>query len=64
MYSMGDGVPKDDANAEAWYLKAAQQGDAMAKAHFHLEKMLNEAASEGDKAVASQDHEPRRVDYS
>ena len=30
MYSEGEGVPKDSAEAVNWYRKAAEQGDAMA----------------------------------
>ena len=31
MYRDGQGVPQDDAQAAAWFRKAAEQGDAVAK---------------------------------
>ena len=34
MYTTGNGVPKDDAKAVYWYLKAAEQGNAKAQANF------------------------------
>ena len=34
MYALGEGVPRDDKEANKWFLRAAEQGDAGAQ--FHL----------------------------
>jgi TPR repeat protein len=36
MYSSGEGVPENDAQAVRWYRKAADQGDAMAQTNLGL----------------------------
>ena len=40
MYTMGEGVPEDDAEAVRWYSRAAEQGDA--DAQFKLGFMYND----------------------
>jgi len=49
MYSDGHGVPRDPRQAEAWWEKAASQGQA--DAEFSLGFLLLYGAGEGDNAI-------------
>ena len=51
MYSDGHGVPRDPRQAEAWWEKAANQGQP--DAQFSLGFLLLNGAGEGDNAVAA-----------
>ncbi len=51
MYSDGHGVPRDPRQAEAWWEKAANQGQP--DAQFSLGFLLLNGAGEGDDAVAA-----------
>ena len=46
MYQRGEGVPKDAAEAAGWYRRAAEQGDAMARAELGAMYLLGMGVSQ------------------
>jgi len=48
MYVTGDGVPQDDVEAVAWYLKAAEQGHASAQFNLGMMSYTGEGVPQDD----------------
>jgi uncharacterized protein len=53
MYNHGRGVPRDDAAAVAWYLKAAGQGDTAAQVQLGILYGTGQGVSQDPAAAAS-----------